>query len=120
MHERYMFLTIAVLSPLVFERRLRLALAGLSGLFILNLWWPYAYSNAHLHHETFRVQPWFDWIFGADFGMNTWQKKAWSLAVVAVTVVLVWRGPRWAAEAGHPAREGPRAQPVTAQRIARG
>jgi hypothetical protein len=44
-----------------------------------------------------RVQPWFDWIFGG-FATDTWQKKIWSLAVVAITVTLVWRGVRWDAE----------------------
>ena len=39
MHERYMFLALACLSPLVFTRSLRLAYAGLCGLFVLNLWY---------------------------------------------------------------------------------
>jgi hypothetical protein len=109
MHERYMFLSLAVLAPLVFERRLRLALAALSALFVLNLWWPYAYFNAQWQVEDLRVQPLFDWIYGADFATDTWQKKLWSLAVVAITLVLVWRGLHWVAGLGRPgAREAPR------------
>ncbi len=104
MHERYMFLSLAVLAPLAFERRFRRALGGLSALFILNLWWPYAYFNSKGNFEDLRVQPLFDWIYGADFAIDTWQKKLWSLAVVAITLALVWRGPRWVAELGPPQR----------------
>jgi Gpi18-like mannosyltransferase len=112
MHERYMFLSLACLAPLVFVRRPRLVLAGLSALFILNLWWPYAYFNSQWHVQDFRVQPWFDWLFGG-FATDTWQKKLWSLAVVAIAIAAAWRGVRWAAELeplrpppGRPARLG--------------
>jgi Gpi18-like mannosyltransferase len=96
MHERYMFVSLACLAPLVLVRPLRLAYAGLSALFILNLWYPYAYFNSQWKVEDFHKQPWFDWIFGS-FANDTWQKKVWSLAVTAFAIALVWRGVRWAA-----------------------
>ena len=49
--------------------RSRLAYAGLSALFLLNLWYPYAYFNSQWRTQApassdFHVQPWFDWLFG--------------------------------------------------------
>jgi Gpi18-like mannosyltransferase len=95
MHERYMFLSLACLAPLVFLRPLRLALAGLSALFVLNLWYPYAYFNSQWRAQDFRFNPWFDWTFGG-FENDTWQKKIWSLAVTAIAILLAWRGLDWA------------------------
>jgi Gpi18-like mannosyltransferase len=103
MHERYLFLSLACLSPLVFVRQLRLAFAGLSGLFVLNLWYPYAFFNSQWKVEDLRYNPWFDWIFGG-FETDTWQKKLWSLAVTAIALLLAWRGISWAQEL-KPSRE---------------
>jgi Gpi18-like mannosyltransferase len=109
MHERYMFLSLAVLAPLVIVPRLRLALAGLSALFVLNLWYPYAYFNSAWKVQAFHFQPWFDWIFGG-FANDTWQKKVWSLAVTAITLAVAGRGFRWVErlEPLAPARGSPR------------
>jgi Gpi18-like mannosyltransferase len=107
MHERYMFLSLAVLTPLVFVPRLRLALAGLSALFLLNLWWPYAYFNSQWRVEDLRLQPFFDWLYGG-FATDTWQKRVWSLAVVAIALAVTWRGVRWVGELEpRPARGSP-------------
>jgi Gpi18-like mannosyltransferase len=103
MHERYMFLSLACLTPLMFLRQLRLVFAGLCGLFILNLWYPYAYFNSQWKVEDLRYDPWFDWIFGG-FATDTWQKKVWSLGVTALAVALAWRGLRWV-EAAKPRSE---------------
>ena len=97
MHERYMFLALAALAPLVFIRPLRWALAGLSGLFVLNLWYPYAFFNSQWGVQDLHYNPWFDWIFGG-FATDTWQKKVWSLAVVLIAVAVTWFGVRWAAQ----------------------
>jgi Gpi18-like mannosyltransferase len=120
MHERYMFLALAALAPLVFIRPLRWALAGLSGLFVLNLWYPYAYFNSQWGVQDFHYNPGFDWIFGG-FATDTWQKKVWSAAVTAIALAVAWFGVRWAARTEpsadepapvEPARRPPRAQPV--------
>src|SRR5947208_2818608 len=97
MHERYMFLSLASLAPLAFLRPVRLVLVGLSGLFVLNLWYPYAYFNSQWKVQDLRVNPWFDWIFGG-FENDTWQRKLWSLAVTAIALLLAWRGIRWVQE----------------------
>jgi Gpi18-like mannosyltransferase len=110
MHERYMFLSLACLAPLVFLRPIRLVYAGLSGLFVLNLWYPYAYFNAQWEVQDLRFNPWFDWVFGG-FETDTWQKKLWSLAVTGIALLLAWRGLSWArAEAA--ARERAPADPA--------
>src|SRR6266508_1432504 len=120
MHERYMFLALAALAPLVFIRPLRWALAGLSGLFVLNLWYPYAYFNSQWGVQDLHYQPWFDWIFGG-FATDTWQKRVWSAAVTAIALAVAWFGVRWAARAEpgadepapvEPARRLPRPRPV--------
>ena len=65
MHERYMFLALVFFAPLVFVRPLRLAYAALSALFLLNLWYPYAFFNTRWWHvQGFHFDPWFDWLFG--------------------------------------------------------
>jgi dolichyl-phosphate-mannose-protein mannosyltransferase len=101
MHERYMFYALAFLAPLVFVRPLRLAYAALSALYVLNLWWVYAYNNSRgdLGRSCSLPAPGcfgVDWVFGG-FAMDTWQKKLLSAAVLALALVLAWFGTRWAA-----------------------
>jgi hypothetical protein len=105
MHERYMFYALAFLAPLVFVRALRLAFAGLSGLYVLNLWWVYAYNNSRgdLGHPCSLPDPGcfgVGWIFGG-FAADTWQKKLCSIAVTAIAIAVAWFGVRWAARSRH-------------------
>lgn len=95
MHDRYMFLALATLAPVVFVRPLRLAYAALSGLFVLNLWYAYAGFNPRWNIQGFHYDPWFSWIFGG-FATDPWQKKALSLAVTAIALAVGWWGVRWA------------------------
>jgi dolichyl-phosphate-mannose-protein mannosyltransferase len=100
MHERYMFYSLAFLAPLVFVRQLRWAFALLSGLFFLNLWWVYAYSNSRGDLGRSCALPFpgcfgFDPIFGG-FANDTWQKKLWSAAVTGIAIAVAWFGVRWA------------------------
>jgi dolichyl-phosphate-mannose-protein mannosyltransferase len=98
MHERYMFLSLVCLAPLVVYRGLRWWYAALCGLFVVNLWLPYGSqwtSSTPLHPE-----PLFNWVFGT--ANDTWQKTVWSLAVSAVGLIVVSMGLRWA---GRPAPE---------------
>jgi Gpi18-like mannosyltransferase len=98
MHERYVFLSLACLAPLVFVRLFRLAYVALSGLLILNLWYAYADFNSRSNVQDFRFNPWFDWIFGG-FQTDPWQKKVLSLAVTAIALTVAWAGVRWAEQA---------------------
>jgi dolichyl-phosphate-mannose-protein mannosyltransferase len=104
MHERYLFYALAFLAPVVFVRPLRLAFAALSALFVLNLWYPYAFFNSHgwLGGPCDLPAPGcfgFDWIFG-DFSTDSWQRKMWSIAVTAIAFIVAWFGIRWAASSG--------------------
>jgi Gpi18-like mannosyltransferase len=94
MHERYMFLSLALLAVLSFARPLRLSYGALSGLFLLNLWYPYAFFNSQWGVQDFHFQPWFDGVFGG-FANDTWQRTLWSLAVTAVVFATAWVGLRW-------------------------
>jgi dolichyl-phosphate-mannose-protein mannosyltransferase len=101
MHERYMFYSLALLAPLVFVRPLRLAFAALCGLFVVNLWYPYAFFNSHAWLGGPCALPapgcfGFDWVFGG-FSTDTWQKKVWSVAITAIAFAVAWYGIRWAA-----------------------
>jgi len=92
MHERYMFLALVCLTPLVVNRALRPWYAALSLLFVVNLWLPYGSQwswSTPLHPE-----PLFNWVFGT--ATDAWQRRAWSLAIVAVGLALVFVSLRWA------------------------
>jgi Bacterial membrane protein YfhO len=97
MHERYLFLTLGCLAPLVFGRRFLQTYAALSALFLLDLWYPYAGFNTREGVEALRFEPLFGWLYGG-FATDPWQKKVLSLAVVSVAVLFAWRGMRWLAE----------------------
>ena len=97
MHERYLFLTLGCLAPLVFARRFRLTYVALSALFILNLWYPYAGYNTREHVQALRFEPVFDWLYGG-FATDPWQKKMLSLAVTAIAFTFAWRCMRWLEE----------------------
>jgi hypothetical protein len=97
MHERYLFLTLGCLAPLVFGRRFLQTYAALSGLFLLDLWYPYAGFNTREGVQALRFEPLFGWLYGG-FATDPWQRKLLSLAVVAVALVFAWRCMRWLAE----------------------
>jgi hypothetical protein len=93
MHERYMFLALVCLAPLVVYRGLRWWYAALCALFVVNLWLPYGSqwtSSTPLH-----PLPLFNWVFGT--ATDTWQKTVWSIAVSAVGLIAIGVGLRWAA-----------------------
>jgi dolichyl-phosphate-mannose-protein mannosyltransferase len=92
MHERYMFLALVCLTPLVVNRALRPWYAALCLLFVVNLWLPYGSQwswSTPLHPE-----PLFNWVFGT--ATDAWQRRAWSLAVVAVGLATALVSLRWA------------------------
>lgn len=92
MHERYMFLALVCLTPLVVNRGLRPWYAALCLLFVVNLWLPYGSQwswSTPLHPE-----PLFNWVFGT--ATDAWQRRAWSLAVVAVGLATAFVTLRWA------------------------
>jgi Gpi18-like mannosyltransferase len=109
MHERYMFLSLACLAPLIFVRYMRWSFVALSLLYVLNLWWVFAYFNLGWGVQAFHYQPVFDWLFGG-LGTDSWQRKVLSLAVTATGLTVVALGVRWVASNGL----GPVAVPLVA------
>jgi Gpi18-like mannosyltransferase len=104
MHERYAFYALAFLAPVIFIRPLRLVYAALSVLYVLNLWWVYAYNNSRgdLGRTCSLPAPGcfgVDWIFGG-FATDTWQKKVASAAVTVIAIALTWLGVSWTLLAG--------------------
>jgi len=114
MHERYLFLTLACLAPILFMRPVRLIYAALSGLFLLDLWYAYADFNIRVNAQTLRFEPWFDWLYGG-FATDPWQKKVLSLAVTAIALFAAWRGIQWLVglEPATPARARVQTAPST-------
>jgi Gpi18-like mannosyltransferase len=99
MHERYVFLALVCLGPLVVVRRLRLAYAALCGLFLLNLWYPYAYFNAEWKVQAFAVQPVFRLLLGG-YTTDSVQRTVWSLVLTGVAIATARAGLAWAGAAG--------------------
>jgi dolichyl-phosphate-mannose-protein mannosyltransferase len=97
MHERYVFYSLVLLAPLVVYRPLRWAFAALTTLCFLNLWWVLATFNppgpCGLRYGG--CVP-IGAIFGS--GSDSWQIKLWCTAVVALSLMLAWLGPRCANE----------------------
>ena len=95
MHERYLFPVIAGLAPLVLWRGFRRVYVVVSALFVLNLWYPFAVYNRSWGVATFQFGRVYGWVFGNIDTTDTWQKKMWSLFMVAACIALVARGFRW-------------------------
>ncbi len=96
MHERYLFPAFACLAPLVIWRGFRRIYAVLSVVFVLNLWYPFAlYNRSWGFVTTFKYEPAFHWLLGNIDTTNAWQKKMWSVFMVAACIVLIARGFRW-------------------------
>ena len=114
MHERYLFPVFMCLAPLVLWRRFRWLTAALSVLFVVNLWFPFAYYNLQWNGAlpekivTFHIDPLFRWVFGPLQIAGTKQKQIWSLLVVVACGVLLWRGFTWIARVGAGRREAAR------------
>ena len=86
----------ACLAPLVIWSSFRRVYAVVSVVFLLNLWYPFAlYNRSWGFVTTFKYEPAFHWLFGNILTTNAWQKKMWSLVMVASCVVLIARGFRW-------------------------
>jgi Gpi18-like mannosyltransferase len=116
MHERYLFLALACLAPLVFAGGLRLAYSGLSLLFVVNLWYPYEYFNSQRHVPAFRIEPLFGRLFGGD-ATDTCQKTLWSLALSGVALAAVPVGLRWAERSSPAAAAAAVARRARASRV---
>lgn len=89
-HERYLFLGLACLAPLVVLPRLRVAYAALSALYMLNLWFPWVYYVEGAEGRTTLNVRWlYDLVYG--IAQDSPQKKLLSLATAGVCVLLALR-----------------------------
>jgi predicted membrane-bound dolichyl-phosphate-mannose-protein mannosyltransferase/Gpi18-like mannosyltransferase len=88
-HERYLFLALACLAPLVVYRYARIALAALSALYMLNLFFPWVYYVEEAGRTTLKI----GWLFEAVYGtaQDSAQKKLLSLVTAAVCVFVALR-----------------------------
>lgn len=89
-HERYLFLGLACLAPLVVYPRVRAAFVALSGLYMLNLWYPWVFYVEQAPNRTTLNIGWlFDLVYGS--AQDSGQKKLLSLVTTIVCVVVAVR-----------------------------
>lgn len=89
-HERYLFLGLACLAPLVVYPRVRAAFAALSGLYMLNLWFPWVfYIEQTENRTTYNIGWLFDLVYGTP--QDSAQKKLLSLVTTIVCVLVAVR-----------------------------
>ena len=94
-HERYLFLGLACLAPLIVYPRIRAAFAALSALYMINLWFPWVFYVEDAGRTTLNVRWLFDLVYGT--AQDSPQKKLLSLVTAGLCVVLavriwdVWR-----------------------------
>ncbi|HVL80488.1 MAG TPA: hypothetical protein VM840_02715, partial [Actinomycetota bacterium] len=99
-HERYLFVVIAGLAAFAAYRGLRWALAGLSLLYLVNVWLPYGYYT-FFHHQTAREDPpaWYRRVFTLVFGdpevTDTPQRATLSLVGGLACLFVAWRVWTW-------------------------
>lgn len=88
-HERYLFLGLACLAPLVVFPQIRAAFAALSALYMLNLWFPWVYYVEEAGRHTLNVRWLYDFVYGTT--QDSVQKKLLSVATAAICVLLAAR-----------------------------
>lgn len=91
-HERYLFLAIACLAPLVAYRVMRRTLVALSVLYLVNVYFAYVYYVEYVKRKAIRI-PGYDLLYGTI--NDSAQRKTVSLATGVLCLVVAWRGWRW-------------------------
>jgi len=104
MHERYLYLAVAGLAPLVGRRPFRWALAIMSVLFFLNVHFVYVLFSPRVAApgHAWTIQPLYDALFG--MAKDAWQRKALSVATATACLAVAALGWRWLITARAPAR----------------
>jgi hypothetical protein len=67
-HERYLFLPLALLAALIANRWMRRAFFVLSGLYMLNIYFPYVYYLRYVERPAPDLGGFFDALYGTDIG----------------------------------------------------
>jgi len=94
MHERYLYLAVAALAPLVRYRRFRWVLLIMSALFFLNVHFVYVLFSGSSSGEHART---IESVYRALFGLtkDAWQRKALSIATAMTCLAVATFGWRW-------------------------
>ena len=87
-HERYLFLGLACLAPLIVYRRIRVAFASLALFYMLNLFFPWIYYNEQAGRSTFNVRWLFDLVYGT--ATDSSQKKLLALVTGAACLTVAF------------------------------
>jgi dolichyl-phosphate-mannose-protein mannosyltransferase len=95
MHERYLYLALVTLAPLIAHRPFRRAFAAISVLFFLNLHFVYVHfsHSASPPGRALTIQPLYDALFGV--GRDAWQLKAFGILTGALGLVVAIMGWGW-------------------------
>jgi predicted membrane-bound dolichyl-phosphate-mannose-protein mannosyltransferase len=88
-HERYLFLALACLAPLIVYPRVRAAFGALALLYMVNLYFPWVYYNEIEGVSTLKIGWLFDLLYGTE--VDATPKKLLSLATGAFCVLFAWR-----------------------------
>jgi hypothetical protein len=95
-HERYLFMAIPCLAVFWAQRPVRRAFLALSGLLLVNLYYPYVFFVEYYGQRTFlRVDPLYGLLFGS--GQDSVEKKFWSLVTAVACLLVAFLGWRWVA-----------------------
>jgi dolichyl-phosphate-mannose-protein mannosyltransferase len=89
-HERYLYLAVAGLAPLIGRRAFAWSLAVLSLLFFLDVHFAYVLFS---DHQAATISALFDAAFGTV--TNAWQRKVLSAATAVTCVIVAARGWKW-------------------------
>ena len=103
MHERYLYLAVAGLAPLVGYRAFRRAVAIMSILFFLNVHFVYVlFAGPSSQDHAWTIRP----VYNALFGLtkDAWQRKALSIATAMACLAVATLGWRWLDQHGAPSR----------------
>ncbi len=92
-HERYLFLGLACLAPLVAWPWMRRAYVGLSLAYLVNVWFPYVYYLEFDGQSAPRLGPVFDILYGR--GLDSPQLRTISVLTAVACLAVAWLGWRW-------------------------
>jgi len=108
-HERYLFLPLALAATLIGYGWMRRAFLWLSLLYLINVYFPYVYYLRYVHRSAPTFGGFFDAFFGTNYnGLNM---KMLAAATTIVTLVVAWRG--WRHLHDEPEPDEPPPPPVT-------
>ena len=111
-HERYLFVAVALLAAFVSSRRMRWALAGVSTLFFLNVYFPYVYYLRYVHRPAPDLGGLFDAFYGRDVAGA--RLRLLSLLTGVVAVYIASAGWRWVTATDRGAGKLPAPEPPQA------